>query len=220
MEDEVFVTRTSEELSYPMSTNFQIKIESVSGETVRAHFTVCNPDHWRVPCTRNIALQTIVEIYLNMKMGFIFEDDAKQPIDEDQAAEIVRAHPRQAQLEYWLELAQGKSVPITEQEFERLNSNRDEWEEGLASIGSRDDGVYHKQYRPEYSRFLHEAQEEILEVHLDNERGNPRRNEDDPDPEAVLVFTVRDALHLAHLVEGYYYDTSMYDFTRYGADAD
>ena len=202
-----------------MSRNFQIEILAVSGETVRARFRVCNSDHWCVPCTRNIALQTIVEIYLNMKMGFIFEEEAEQPINEDQASEIVKAHPRQARLEYWLELAQGKSVPITKKEFERLNSNRDGWEEGLASIGS-DDDVYHKQYRPEYSRFLHEAQEEILEVHLDDEKGNPRRNEDDPDPEAILVFTVRDPLHLAHLVEGYYYDTSMYDFTRYGADAD
>jgi hypothetical protein len=195
-----------------MSTLFRVKIESVSGATVKARFEVCHPDQWEVPGSASFALQTVVEVFWNMKMGYRLHGNDGHPIAEVEAALRVREHPHRAQLEAWLELAHGKTVPISEEEYKRLGSSGRR-EEKVAGYGLRDD-VYYKFYDPEYTRFVAEATRAIVEVHLEDEVGNPKQDDNDPDPEATLVFTVRDAAHLFHMVEGVCFEAAMYDFSR------
>src|SRR5262249_10431106 len=59
--------------------------------------------------------------------------------------------------------------------------------------------------------FAAEADDAILEVDLVNEDGNPKREEGDPDPRATMVFTVKDATILAHVVGGFSFDSAMCD---------
>jgi MoaA/NifB/PqqE/SkfB family radical SAM enzyme len=182
---------------------------------VKARFQVCHPDVWEIPASANIALQAIVEAYWNMKMAYGMWEGTEQPISEEQASELVRTHPRQLQLEYWLELARGKRVLITAEEFQRLKADEPGGEK-VAGIRSSGD-VYHKFYNPEYASFALASRQEITELHLEDEVGNPRKNDDDPDPQATLVFTVRDVMCLGHLVEGFHFDSAMFDFTAYCA---
>ena len=74
------------------------------------------------------------------------------------------------------------------------------------------DGAYHKHYPSEYAQFRAEAEEAITDVHLEDEVGNPKAAEDDPDQKAPLVFTVADAAWLSHMVAGTHFGSAMYDF--------
>jgi len=59
--------------------------------------------------------------------------------------------------------------------------------------------------------FAAEANEEILEVQLVNEDGNPKQEEGDPYPKATMVFTVKDATILTHVVGGFSFGSAMCD---------
>jgi hypothetical protein len=59
--------------------------------------------------------------------------------------------------------------------------------------------------------FTTEADDSILEVELVNEDGNPKRGEGDPYPKATMVFTVKDAAILAHVLGGFEFDSAMCD---------
>lgn len=152
-----------------MSTLFNIRIESVVGPTVRARFDVCHPDQWDVPVSKNIALQVVVEMFGDMKLGLGFTV-GRQPFSMQEAADGIARHEQKARLEHWLELL-----------------NRDS------------------------ASFLAEAEKAIIEVHLENEEGNPKQKENDPDPKATLVFTMTDASTLAHVATGFSFGSAMCD---------
>jgi hypothetical protein len=193
-----------------MSELFELKILAVSGATAKVRFEVCHPDQWDVPGSKNVALQTVVETYWSMKMGYLWDE---QPLTEDQAKTRVDLHKHRATLEAWLELAHGKKLEITEDEYNRLNDGGG-GDETLSGWGMSD-GAYHKHYPTAYAQFNAEAEQAIVEVHLEDEEGNPKANEDDADPKGTLVFTVKDASWLSHMEVGTHWGSAMYDFDGY-----
>jgi hypothetical protein len=59
--------------------------------------------------------------------------------------------------------------------------------------------------------FTAEADEAILDVELVNEEGNPKQEMGDADPKATMVFTVKDATIVTHVVGGFMFDSAMCD---------
>jgi len=193
-----------------MSELFELQVLAVDGATAKVRFKACHPDQSDVPEAKNIALQTVVEIYWVMKMGYLWD---KQPLTGEQAKTRADQHEHRHALDAWLELAHGKKVVITEDEYERLS------EEGAGdeqlSGWSLTDGVHHKHYPTEYAKFIAEAEGAIVEARLVDEVANPRTLDNDADPQGTLVFTVKDAAWLSHLVVGLHWGSAMYDFEDY-----
>jgi hypothetical protein len=107
----------------------------------------------------------------------------------------------------------GRKEEITRAEYEALSDDSADTA-GLAGWGMSD-GVYHKNFPTDYNGFCAAADEVIVSARLENEEGNPKQEESDPDPSADLVFEVSDPALLSHLVAGVNWESAMYDFDHY-----
>ena len=217
-------------ISFTMSATFTITIESVSGCTARCRVEVCHPDQWDVPSTKNIALQTVVDVFHNFKEGLLGIFGPERPlILKREAAILIRVHPRQHELDYWLGLDHGRKVVIDEAEYRHLEEHGSDDENvchwGRSSVYYERDpenpgryiesgGVFYKEYREDYVQFCAEAENAVVEVHLEDEVGNPKCQDGDEFPKATLVFSMRDPSFLFHFVEGYRFDSAMIDLSR------
>jgi hypothetical protein len=113
-----------------------------------------------------------------------------------------------------LELAHGRTVPVTEEEYER--AMRGDRPEGSSYAFAAGEGCY-RMFDPRYGAFITAAADAIAHVCLEDEQNNPRRRDiSDEDmesfPKATLVFRVAERGWLAHLLPGFAWDTAMFDF--------
>lgn len=191
-----------------MSTLFQISVVAVSETGARCRFEVCHPDQWSVPASKYIALATVVELFHCMKEGFHSVGDVRAVIGKREAATLARIHPQRERLNDLLGYLYGRKVEIDETEFRQLENG--DTSQILSSYG-RSAGVFYKRYREDEKQFRAEAEREIVAIHLEEEFGNPKANEGDPYPKATLVFEVKEPSLIFHLVEGFCFESAMFD---------
>ena len=85
-----------------VSALFNIQITRVAPPTVHARFEVCHPDQWNVPCSKGIALTTLVEIYKSLSQGIGATVEARR-----QSVAVTEKHPAKPKLEAWHRIMEG-----------------------------------------------------------------------------------------------------------------
>jgi hypothetical protein len=193
-----------------MSDLLALRVVALFGPALRVHVRTVHPDQLDVPCSKNVALQIVVDAYFAMKNGFLFEPAT--PIGRAERLARAAAHPKRALLERWLELAHGRDVAIGEAEYERLRADDDAARsEGVSCLTMRD-GRFFKNTGPAYRALIREAEREVASVRLEGAKNHPRPSADAPDAEGILVATFSEPLALSHLVRGLAWSSALYEF--------
>jgi hypothetical protein len=195
-----------------VSERFGFRISEVAPPMVRVHVETVHPDSHEITSSKNFALQIIVQLYWLMREGYEFY--RRQPIEQAFAAELVSAHPRGAKLERLTELMHGVDVPISEEEYDQLLAPHEigslRWKSARV-VGD----AFFGNAGPAYRAFIAEAETAIVSVDLEEQRNNPRKDAYEPDAEATLVAKVADPSLLAHVVTGFEWSSTIYDFSGY-----
>lgn len=180
-----------------VSDLFDVKIEQVSGATVRAHVDVVHPDVDDLPRSKNEAVQMILDGY-NEVCGWPAPYWPKPGCKRD------------ATLDGLVEVFTGRSERIDQAEYEKLEA-RARAGERLPFGLSMQMGTYWKRFHPDVAAALETAERLVTDVHVEQARNAPRKGTGGPHPEGIVVFTVADTALVAHLAAGMTWSSAMYD---------
>ena len=131
-----------------------------------------------------------------MREGYL----ARQPTAQHRGRNArVAAHPRRRELDKLVELMHGARTsrsprPSTRRSAATTTKRAPRACRRSAGADRRTAGRgYVKNRGPAFRTFIREAESIVDNVHLQDERNNPREDADDPDAEATLVLTVGDS---------------------------
>lgn len=182
-----------------MSSMFENHILRINNCEVEARIISVHPDSGPVPEHPNYALQMIVEAYWLLKKGYLWD----LGISQEQATQLLGQSPYQQQLEDWLLLSHGWEEPVSKEIYEKVDNMS--WEErsqhtdyGQLSGWGMSDGEYHLHHRPDYKGFVRLSELMITEFV--------------PINEDTFQFTVLEAGMLAHIQEGFSWETASFDY--------
>jgi hypothetical protein len=214
-----------------MSSIYRFRVTGIEKGHLRIKATIVHPDENRIYTTPNFALQIILDPFYALSRGYTYD----MPFNETEAKTIVDAAPLKAAMTGWLVLQHGKEVEITEQEYTNMDEVRSSGDPKFSGVRSwgMSNGIYSVSYKPEYSKFMEVAEEQIVSVELQNPKHYPRiidemsyeeramlSDEETEahyanEPEAELVIQVKNPDILFHLRKRMEWESAIYDFAHY-----
>ncbi len=128
---------------------------------------IVHPDEHNINDTPNFALQIILELYSNIKEGFIYNSGwSFYPFNKEESTKLI-LDENKALLDHLLELLRGKKMPIPKQEYERRQKDSDYLYQGENTSGMGASGEdYYLYLRPAYKVFCELAEKYIQKIEV------------------------------------------------------
>lgn len=212
-----------------MSTSMcKITIKEKDGNRLSCHYEMVYFDNNELPEDKVFPFQIILELYDKIKNGYIWNDHWEEyPFNREEAAIMFKNHPAAEKLDQWLEIWRGQEVAITPEQYKDVYNYVATNHPGkkIGSYGSSN-GQHHVHFYGDNAACVDIAEEEILEVEIENTWNYPREEEDfiedengnepeeGPVPGCEFSFTVADENILFHCVPGCMWESTMYNIAR------
>jgi hypothetical protein len=228
-----------------MSSLISFNILSKKANILDVKVQIVHPDEHHINHSPNFALQIIMELYENMQLGYIYNDEwSSYPFDKDGAKQLLLTEYKK-EMDELLEKMRWRKITITEDEYNQMEKDGSfEYEGQKLSSRGMENGQYYVSLETEYDKFCEEADKHIEKVEVlkvenfphwfdrvetwlkygvvswgfDDEVYNQHLNEPNPTYYLRITINPKSDFLLYHVQEKCYWESAAYNFLYYTKD--